>query len=130
MPSAIIDASIILAIAQNETLNAEAYTHAHDGIMSSVNACEVLTKFIDTIGMTKEEAVDALNGFKLQIESFDQHHSEQAALLYPKTKQLGLSLGDRACLALGKIYQLPIITADRNWQESRKILGLDIRLGR
>ena len=126
----IVDASVIVAIAKNEPLNAEAYTHIHDAMISSVNACEVLTIFIDRVGMTLEEAVKALNGFKLKIEPFDQNHFHLAAQMYPHTKRLGLSLGDRACLALGKHHKLPVMTVDKIWQEAGETLDIKVKMGR
>lgn len=126
MASVIIDSSVILAIAKNERLNDEAYVYAQDAIISSVNACEVLTKFIDRVGLTADESIDAVNGFKLIIEPFDQKHFYQAAMMYPQTKKLGLSLGDRACLALGMHYKLPVITADRAW--AKLDIGVNVRV--
>ena len=35
----------------------------------------------------------------------------------PHTRALGLSLGDRACLALGLRGGLPVLTADHAWQQ-------------
>ena len=50
-----------------------------------------------------------------------------AADLWQHTKHLGLSLGNRACLALGQIMQLPIYTANRVWSQV-KIEGVEVRL--
>jgi PIN domain nuclease of toxin-antitoxin system len=47
-------------------------------------------------------------------------------LLRPKTKQLGLSLADRACLALGASLERPVLTTDRAWE--RVDVGVDIRV--
>jgi ribonuclease VapC len=47
-----------------------------------------------------------------------------AGLMATETKPLGLSLGDRACLAVGLAYDLPVITADRNWTS----LKTDVRV--
>lgn len=33
------------------------------------------------------------------------------------TKELGLSLADRACMALAVTLGLPLLTADRSWVE-------------
>ena len=40
-----------------------------------------------------------------------------AAALLPQTRRLGLSLGDRACLALARTRGKPAVTADRAWAE-------------
>ncbi|MCW6035912.1 hypothetical protein K4A83_06450 [Spirulina subsalsa FACHB-351] len=45
-------------------------------------------------------------------------------MLRPLTKPLGLSLGDRACLALGLLLHQPVITADRQWNQ----LDLDLEI--
>ena len=62
-----------------------------------------------------------------KIIPLDQPQAMIAADLWQQTKHLGLSLGDRACLALGQIMQLPIYTADRIWSQV-KIDGVEVRL--
>ena len=47
-------------------------------------------------------------------------------MLRPMTKPLGLSLGDRACLALGLVLNQPVITADRQWSQLN--LNLEFRV--
>ena len=49
--------------------------------------------------------------YKRQQQSFD------IAFLQNSTKHKGLSIGDRACIALGIKMQLPIYTADKVWAE-------------
>lgn len=46
---------------------------------------------------------------------FGERHAQMAADLVPQTRAFGLSLGDRACLALGMELGLPVLTADRVW---------------
>jgi PIN domain nuclease of toxin-antitoxin system len=43
-----------------------------------------------------------------------------------KTRSGGLSLADKACLALGRATGLAVLTADKVWMELG--LGLEIRL--
>jgi len=57
----------------------------------------------------------------LRVGAFDADDAEAAAALWPTTSALGLSLADRACLALGLRLGLPVLTADRSW--------LDVELG-
>lgn len=56
----------------------------------------------------------------LSIEPFSLEHAETAAQLWMKTRSQGLSLADRACLALAVEKQAPAVTSDRSWN------GLDI----
>ena len=57
---------------------------------------------------------------------FDEALGLRAGALRLATRHLGLSLGDRACLALAEREQLPILTGDGAW--ALLDIGLDIRL--
>jgi PIN domain nuclease of toxin-antitoxin system len=56
----------------------------------------------------------------------DEDLALQAALMASATRRLGLSLGDRICLALAKRTGLPALTADRSWLEIAGTLGVTI----
>ena len=49
------------------------------------------------------------------IVPFDREDAEEAALLWEQARRVGLSLGDRACLALAMRLRAPVYTADRSW---------------
>ena len=49
------------------------------------------------------------------------------AQIRPATKEHGLGLGDRICLALGRRLDLPVMTADRTWVELEEVLGVKVR---
>lgn len=85
-------------------------------ILSAVNATEVLTKLID-LGASAEDALGALLHLQPSIVPFTSELADAAARLRPATRQFGLSLGDRACLALAIDLALPVLTADRRWAE-------------
>jgi PIN domain nuclease of toxin-antitoxin system len=51
------------------------------------------------------------------IADFDRDVAVRAAALRAATKHLGLSLGDRACLATAQLRDLPVLTADRVWKK-------------
>ena len=65
--------------------------------------------------MSLSNAKEAFDNLDLQVIEFDENQSLKAAELRPLTKHLGLSLGDRCCLALALSENLPAVTADRNW---------------
>jgi PIN domain nuclease of toxin-antitoxin system len=55
---------------------------------------------------------------------FTAQHAKTAGNLIAKTRSLGLSLGDCACLSLGLALKAPVYTADRSW----KNLKLGVRI--
>ena len=111
----VLDSSVVLAWLQDE-LGAERVDEVlGESAISSVNWSEVLQKTLpykpDTQATTAQ-----FTALGVQIMPFDGAHAEQAALLYPHTQSAGLSLGDRACLALAQTLKCPVLTADRAWQ--------------
>jgi ribonuclease VapC len=60
------------------------------------------------------------------IVPFSERQARLTAELLPQTRALGLSLGDRACLALAIERELPVLTTDKGWKALR--VGVEIRL--
>ena len=56
-----------------------------------------------------------LDPLGLDVQAFDERLAYEAGLLRATTKQLGLSLGDRCCVALARALDLPLLTSDRAW---------------
>ncbi len=89
--------------------------------MSTVNVAEVVSKLSnDGIPETAISQMLSLPG--LEIIDFNCLLAYQTGVLRPLTKHVGLSLGDRACLALARVRNLPVLTTDQVW----KNLPLDI----
>jgi PIN domain nuclease of toxin-antitoxin system len=110
----VLDASAVLALLHREPgadRVAEALPRA---AVSSVNWSEVLQKTIAR-GISIEGMRDDLQALGLRIVAFGSEDAEVAALLRSKTRHLGLSLGDRACLATGIRERARVLTADRSW---------------
>jgi len=78
-------------------------------------------------GMDLPDAQLALDKLALPCEPFTPDMAREAARLRPLTRALGLSLGDRACLASAKCLQHPVLTGQRPWLTLAVPLGLDIR---
>lgn len=97
------------------------------GSISSVNLCEVATKLAES-GMPASAVEEVIGALQLNVHVFDAADALQTGMLRPLTKALGLSLGDRACLALGLRLRKPVLTTDRAWQDLE--LPLEIRLAR
>ena len=125
MSSAVLDASAILALLAGEP-GAEAVSAFIPGAtVSTVNVAEVSAKLADR-GMSEKDMRAAIGMLGLEIAVFDEDAAFAAAMLRDRTRRLGLSLGDRACIALGVARQLPVLTADRSW--TGLDLGIEVRL--
>ncbi|ABE05009.1 PIN domain protein [Rickettsia bellii str. RML Mogi] len=113
MSSVIFDASALLALIKNEPTNLKLETFLGNICMSSVNISEVASILLDKISY--QECKDIIEPLINSIIAFDQEQSFLAANIKKQTKHLGLSLGDRACIALGLATGYPVYTADKAW---------------
>jgi ribonuclease VapC len=130
-PTSLLDASALLALLHDER-GAEVAAHAitAGAAISVVNLAEVLSKLAET-GKDPEDALRQLRDAEagtgaLVIEPLAEADCVEIARLREKTRELGLSLADRACLALAKRLTLPVLTADRTWTEAG--LEVEVRL--
>ena len=112
--SIVYDSSAVLAILLDEPGARRAGETLDDGVLSAVNASEVVARLIDQ-GAKDDDARGALQGLDLAIRPFDESLAVVAGLLRRSTRRRGLSLGDRACLALALRERAPVLTADRAW---------------
>lgn len=116
MSESVLDASIPLAIFRNEQFDADVLDVVEGALMSAVNFAEVWTKLHD-FGLTSARRVQAFFALLDRIEPFTQSQARLAADLRPATNHVGLSLGDRACLALTLALEAEVYTADRLWSK-------------
>ncbi|RWO51964.1 type II toxin-antitoxin system VapC family toxin [Mesorhizobium sp.] len=114
MKAYVMDSSAALAILLNEKGTDVALGFAPDAQFSSVNAAEIIAKLIDT-GRSMEEAADDLASLGMPVAAFDEMMGIAAGQLRELTRHRGLSLGDRACLALAIRENAIAVTADRDW---------------
>ncbi|MFN2322574.1 MAG: PIN domain-containing protein [Trueperaceae bacterium] len=114
----VLDASAVLALLGDEP-GAERVAAAIVGgaAIGAVNLTEVLTKLSD-IGMPRAAAEDALEGLGLEVVAFDADAARAAAALREPTRARGLSLGDRAAMALAAARGAQVLTADRAWVDA------------
>ena len=118
-PEFVVDASAALAALKNERFDQIEPERIVRALISAVNFSEVLTKLHDD-GLTETQADAAVSRLDLRVIAFDEEHARTAAQLRTSTRHVGLSLGDRACLALAMTLGCAAVTADRIWA------GLDI----
>jgi ribonuclease VapC len=117
MTRIVLDASAILAVINGEPgvekLTPELLARA---VGSSVNLAEVQAKLVSR-GWTSEQAWEDATSPVREILPFDEEQARIAGDLVIQTRHLGLSLGDRASLALGIALELPVYTAEKAWKK-------------
>jgi PIN domain nuclease of toxin-antitoxin system len=114
MSKPVLDASAILAAMLSEQGGDAVGPMLATSIVSAVNVAEVLSKLSEN-GMLDDETVSDFRQLGLEIVDYDIEQAVKVAELGSLTKHLGLSLGDRSCLALAILRDATAITADRSW---------------
>ena len=125
MSDMVLDASALLAFLKDERGAAAVRVALPEAVISSVNLVEVVTRMIDD-GFQLEDVRTAIADTSVEPVSFDEELAYAAAALREPTRARGLSLGDRACLALALRQGLSVLTADRQW--SGLDIGVEVRL--
>lgn len=126
MSHCVLDASALLAYLHEEEGAAEvADALARSASISAANWAETLSKVAELGIQPSQLAADLeeqglLHGL-LEVVPVTAEDALVIGELRPRTKELGLSLGDRACLALAVRLRLPVLTADRNWTELEEV---------
>jgi|ERR1700731_4189058 ribonuclease VapC len=124
MPNYVLDASALMALFQGEPGSEKVAQAVKDGAaISAVNLSEIASK-LNELNTPQTLIQDAINALGLTIVDFNADFAFKVGLLRPLTRHLGLSLGDRACLALAQYLNLPALTSDRLW----KALSLGITI--
>jgi PIN domain nuclease of toxin-antitoxin system len=121
----VLDSSAVLAVFFHETGEDIVSPILLGALVSTVNLAEVHTRMLDR-GSEAQQAWDWITGLECQFCSFTDHQARAAAELKVITRPFGLSLGDRACLALAIDRKATVYTADRAWQSLN--LGIKIEV--
>jgi ribonuclease VapC len=124
----VLDASAVLALLLDEP-GAALVEDAIDGgaLLSSVNLAEVMTRLVRD-GIDPGEAAQILAELPVTKVAFGENTALTAGALLQQTRALGLSLGDRACLATAREHGRPALTADQAWTRLPADLAVTVRL--
>lgn len=114
MSDCVLDASAILVVLNHETGSSKVEALLPGGFASTVNLAEVAGKLAE-LGMPISDIRAAIEALGLTIVNFDAPMAFETGSLRSATRKAGLSLGDRACLATGKVLSKTVVTADRTW---------------
>ena len=125
MTNVLLDSSALLALIHREKGSEVVETFLGRACMSAVNYAETLSKLTEK-GVPDHEAVSVVEGLLQEIIPFDTRCATFTARLRQETKGLGLSLGDRACLATAEAHKLEVVTADKVWAKLKVPIKLKL----
>lgn len=120
-----LDASALLAFLFQEPGHERVASALDSACLSTVNLSEVVGRFVRD-GHDGGQVMARLTRSPIEIVPFDAEQARIAAGLLPATRSHGLSLADRACLALALTRGVPVLSADRVWGEIEE--GVEVRL--
>lgn len=113
----VLDSSALLCVLNGEA-GAERVAEAlPSAVIGAANLAEVVTKLRER-GLSAEEVEEVLGGLHLDVCPFTPAQAYATGHLRPAIRALGLSLGDRACLALAAELGVPTMTADQAWSSA------------
>lgn len=115
----VLDASAMLAFLQDEPGARTVEKYLTRASMSTVNWAEVVQK-LHEVGVELNGLRDEILGLGLDLVPLEVEDAELAGMLRKQTRSAGLSLGDRACLALATRLRVRAVTADRDWLKVRQ----------
>jgi PIN domain nuclease of toxin-antitoxin system len=118
------NASAVLALLQDEPGASRVERHLGQAVMSTVNWAEV-AGVLDARGLPPTPVRLALKALGIEVEVFDVEAADESAALWTATRDTGLSLADRACLAVARRLELPAVTAERAWLDLD--VGVDVQ---
>ena len=124
MTDVVLDASAVLALLLGEPGGEAVDATPGRAQLSTVNLTEVAQRLSDQ--WPDDLVIGVLGELPCLVIDFDSAMAMRAGLLRRATRAKGLSLGDRACLALAESLSLPVLTADRAWAELD--LGIEVVL--
>ena len=127
MTTAVLNASAVMALILDEPGRDQVRAVLEDAAITTVNLAEVVGQFARR-GAAEVDIRFMIDSMRLARIVFDEELAYAAAMLLPLTKAAGLSLGDRACLALARRMEVKALTADRVWQEVGKSLGIAVEI--
>ena len=115
-PESVLDASAVIAVLRDEPGASAVEPRGGRAAVSAVNWAEILQRY-EVLGLSmvgKRQDIEALG---IEEAAFTADDAEIVARLRAPTRALGLSLADRACLALAERLGVAAHTADRAWAQ-------------
>lgn len=111
----ILDSSALLAFINQEQGAEIVEQYLPNAIMSSINIAEVVA-VLSSIDMPEDVINNIIQDLDIEVINFDLKQAMSTGFLRKTTKSAGLSFGDRACINLASVKNLPAVTADKAWK--------------
>lgn len=124
-----LDSSAVLAVIRGEPGADQVTRHLPNALLSTVSYAEIVGVLLRD-GNTADDVRAVLAELDVRLVTFDAELAFRAGELEPPTRRAGLSLGDRACLAVAERFKVPALTGDRAWLKVRPELPVEIELFR
>ncbi len=123
----VLDSSALLALLLDEpgAARVKAAMSSNALVMTTINLAEVVGYYARN-GVEEEEIRSVLSPLAIDTIAVDEELAYDIGLLLPQTREAGLSIGDRACLALAKRRNATALTADRNWRSVAAKTGTSV----
>lgn len=121
----VLDASAVLCLLFGEPGSDKVEATLPGAKLGVINYQEVIAKLIDR-GVPPEEVVEDLSKLEVELVPADQKQAELAGLMRETTREAGLSLADRACLALALRNRATAVTTDRAWAKVDVGVTIDV----
>jgi len=121
----VLDASAVLTVLNQERGKERVEALLSQSAVSTVNVAETVGKLVNA-GMSEGDAKTSLDLLDLEVVDFDYEMAQIAGALKRVTDVLGLSLGDRCCLALGLVRKNAVVTADRSWSKLKLTIDVEV----
>ena len=115
--SVVLDASVIIALLNKEHTSKNINDLLPSAVISSVTYAEIINFYTQRYNLEIDKIRDTIGSLISNIIAFDHIQAEISGSISLQAKTYGLSLGDRACIALGMHLGAPIFTADKIWAE-------------
>lgn len=124
----VLDASAVLAFLQAEPGHDVVRLALQNErcIVTAANQAEIIAKATDK-GVDAAQLGGLLADLAYTVIDVTANDGAAAGWMRSSTRSVGLSLGDRICLASAKRLNARVLTADRAWLDVATPLGLQIR---
>jgi PIN domain nuclease of toxin-antitoxin system len=113
---AVLDASALLAFLRREPGAEKVAAVLTRSCISAVNLAETYGKMVE-YGKRLEDVAYQVERLRIPVIPFDASQAQIAASFWKLTRSVGMSLGDRACLALALKTGVPAFTTEKEWLE-------------